>query len=162
MNEHADEALAIHMPYLSQVTGAKFTVADGKIIYDQLDPFITFEKQSDWFHNPKSLYYYGNVNGAILNNFINQGIYKKVTPKVEDVVWCQNVYKELEDLQASAKKNLEQIKPEQVRQLPQGEEQLTRAKSFYENYDFLDAKQISEKLLAQTGSEEGSDLGSGK
>jgi ABC-type nitrate/sulfonate/bicarbonate transport system substrate-binding protein len=152
MNEHPDEALAIHMPYLSQVTGAKFTPQDGKIIYDQLDPFITFENQKSWFHDPQSLYYYRNVNGSILNNFIAQGIYKKVTPKVEDVVWCQKIYQEMEELKAQAQKNIKRINPAQLKQLPACEAQMARAKSFFDNYDYLDAKQVSEELLAQLGS----------
>jgi len=149
--EHPDEALALHMPYLAQATGQPFSSADGKIIYTQLDPFITFENQREWFHNPKSLYYYRNVNGSILNNFIGQGIYKKVTPKVEDVVWCQDIYKEMEALKAESASLLKKISPQQVQNVPEGEEKFRKAKEFYDNYDYFDAKRILADLIAQAG-----------
>jgi ABC-type nitrate/sulfonate/bicarbonate transport system substrate-binding protein len=152
INEHPDEALAIHMPYLSQVTGQKFSDADGRIIYSQLDPFFTFEAQSDWFNNPKSLYFYRNVNGSILNSFIAQGIYKKVTPKVEDVVWCQYVYKELEDLKKEAATYMKQITPERLKTIPGGEAKFQKAQAYFANYDYLDAKRFSEELVGQVGS----------
>jgi ABC-type nitrate/sulfonate/bicarbonate transport system substrate-binding protein len=151
MNDHPDEALAIHMPYLSQVTGQEFSSADGRIIYSQLDPFFTFEAQSDWFHNPKSLYFYRNVNGSILNNFIAQGIYKKVTPKVDDVVWCQHVYKELEDLKKESAAYLKQVTPERLNKVPGGEAKFRMAKEFFANYDYLDAERLSAELIAQLG-----------
>jgi ABC-type nitrate/sulfonate/bicarbonate transport system substrate-binding protein len=154
MNEHMDEALAIHMPYLSQVTGQKFLAADGKIIYSKLDPFITFEGQKDWFHNPASLYYYRNVNGSILNNFMAQGIYKKVPPKIEDVVWCQDIYKEMEGLKSEAQHNMQQITPASLKSLPNGIDRRAKVQELYDNYDYLDAKQLSAQLLKLAGHRE--------
>jgi ABC-type nitrate/sulfonate/bicarbonate transport system substrate-binding protein len=148
MNEHPSEALAIHMPYLSQVTGQKFSEQDGKIIYSQLDPFYSFEAQNDWFHNPKSLYFYKNVNGSILNNFIAQRIYKKNPPTVEDVILCQDLYKELEDLKQKAAAKFQQINSENLKKQPQAVAKLARAKELYSDYDYLDAEAILSKLIA--------------
>lgn len=147
INEHPQEALSLHMPYLSQVTGQKFSEQDGLIIYERLDPFFTFEAQHDWFHTPNSLCYYRNVNGSILNNFISQKIYKNAPPTVEDVVWCEKLYKEMENLKAESAKNLDQLKRLPITELKGARDELQKAQDFFDHYNFLDAKRSSDILL---------------
>lgn len=149
MNERPDEALELHMPYLSQVTGQHFSATDGKIIYSKLDPFITFEAQREWFHNPNNLCFYRNVNGSILNSFVAQKIYKKPPPKIEDVVWCKDLYEEMESLKSAAARNLAQLKQENLKKVSGAAELWQRAKYLYDNYDYLDAKRLSDSLGVQ-------------
>jgi ABC-type nitrate/sulfonate/bicarbonate transport system substrate-binding protein len=151
MNEHTETALSVHMPYLSQVTGQPFSLVEGRIIYRDLDPFITFEKQREWFHNPQNTYFYKNVNGSILNNFVNQGIYKRKPPKVDDIIVASQVYLDLEQLKDKSGQLLAKIARTKANMA--NKESLNmyqRARHFYENYDFLDALKIAQELANES------------
>jgi len=140
MHDHKDEALALHMPYLSEATGQKFSPAEGKIIYDDLDPFFTFEQQKEWFDTPTSLYYYKNVNGAILNSYIKQGIYQKKPPTVEDIVTAEEVYRDMTKEKQLYDELLQKI--EKSADKSKYQNKLDKAKKFYDAYDYLDASNL--------------------
>ena len=141
IRDSPDEALTIHMPYLSQVTGQTFTPAEGRIIYSSLDPFFTFETQNDWYHNPNSPYYYENLNGAIINSFAKQGVFKTTVPRVSDVVVANEVYVELENLKATCDKLLSQLDAAGAGQLA------AQAHKFYDAYDYYDAEKAARAAL---------------
>ena len=149
MNEHQDEALAIHMPYLSQITGQTFTAAEGRIFYNSLDPFYTFEAQRDWYHNPSSVYYFKNLNGAIINSFIKQNIFSQRPPAVSDVIVADEVYTTLEDYRSKTDTLLSQIGSTPGIRTPDERDQLARARSLYDAYDYLDAYRTAERLVGR-------------
>lgn len=96
MHTDRKEAMEIHMKYLSKVTGETFTAeVDGPIIYDDLNPFYRFEDQLPWFEDSSSPFYYAHVNGAILQSFINSGIYEETPPTVEDIIFADDIYRKL-------------------------------------------------------------------
>ncbi len=145
MQTNRAEALAIHMPYLSKVTGQKFTSADGAIIYDSLDPFITFEDQKSWFHDKNNPLYYAYVNGAILNSFIHDKIYKNNPPQVDDVIYAASVYDELEKLKASSDQSFARLKTQTLNETDS--KKLAEAKKVYEAYDYYDSDRLTAELL---------------
>jgi hypothetical protein len=152
MNEHQDEALALHMPYLSQVTGQTFTPADGKAIYESLDPFFAFEDQRDWYHNPQSPYYFRNLNGSLIQSFVSQGIYKNAPPSVDDVIYADDVYYELEQLKADTDALFARIRESGV--VDRNKEAATlyeRARSFYDAYDYLDSRRLAQRVVGMAG-----------
>ncbi|PWU00341.1 MAG: hypothetical protein C5B53_04230 [Candidatus Melainabacteria bacterium] len=148
MHDHQPEALALHMPYLSQVTGQHFSDAEGKIIYEDLDPFYTFEEQREWFHKPKSLYYFQNVNGAILNNYISQHIYQRTPPHLDTVLVARDVYDELDQLRKDTEENLAKVDLNSLTEKEKAKYKI--AKSYYDAYDFLDADRIARELSLES------------
>lgn len=140
-----DTAIAIHMPYLSEVTGQQFSASDGKVIYGSLDPFRTFDEQKEWFHDAASPLYYAHVNGAILNTFISQDVYKGKPPDVEDVIFADDIYRELEELKASASATLQQIaaKGAQLQESPK----YVKAKRQFEIFNYLDSSRLAREAL---------------
>jgi len=134
IHELPDEALSIHMPYLTEVTGQSFTAAEGKIIYSSLDPFYTFEQQSQWYNDPKSPYYFANLNGAIIRNFVKQGVFQKKPPQVSDVIVANDVYAELETLKAKCDKLLAELDAAGAGQAAAG------ARQYYDTYNYYDAE----------------------
>jgi hypothetical protein len=149
ISDHPREAAAIHMPYLSSVTGEEFSLQDADIIYSDLDPFVTFRDQYEWFNNPGSIFYYKNINGAILNSFIKQGIYKGSPPNLGVVAPAAEVYKELDGLRIKAEGLLQRI-----RKSPDGAKVSTlvdTAQRQYDDFNFLDAAALAEKASAQIG-----------
>jgi ABC-type nitrate/sulfonate/bicarbonate transport system substrate-binding protein len=147
MNDHQDSALAIHMPYLTQVTGSKYTVEDGKIIYNYLDPFYTFQNQHDWFHNSQSPLYYKNLYGSIINSFKDQGLYKGKVPHVDDIIYADDVYLKLEQLKTKTEENLTAISSKNLATTGDLKTQLEKAKNFYSIYDYFDSEKITTELL---------------
>lgn len=143
--DDSSAALAIHMPYLSEVSGQQFTPAEGKVIYDSLNPFFTFDQQREWFHNQNSPLYYAHVNGAILNTFLSQGVYKGKPPTVEDVIFADDIYRELEELKATALSTFRQIegRGEKGLQSPK----YVAAKRQYEIFNYLDASRLAKEAL---------------
>ena len=102
INDHETEAATIHMAYLTKITGQDFTEKDAKVIYRSLDPFFTFESQKPWFHDTQNPFYYQYVNGAILKSFVSQGIFQKRIPVVDDVIFADDTYLELEAIKSKA------------------------------------------------------------
>lgn len=148
MNDHRDQALAIHMPYLSQVTGQSFTAQEGDIFYTSLDPFYTFEAQHSWYHDPASVDYYKNMNGAIINSFVKQGIYKKAPPTIDAISVAAEVYYTLEKLRDSASRQLADL----ASSPGAGEEPvkncIAKAQHYFDAYDYLDADSTARQCTA--------------
>jgi hypothetical protein len=146
MNAHQQDALQLHMPYLSQVTGQQFSPAEGAIIYRDLDPFISFDGQKPWFHDPKCTYYYRNLNGSIVNNFKSQGIYKKTPPTVDDVIVAAEVYDELSSLKKSAAEKLQKLRASSKAKDKDMTAGVEQAQRFFDAYDYLDANTLADQL----------------
>ena len=145
-----EEALAIHMAYLSKVTGQKFTPADGAVIYDYLDPFVTFDKQRPWFHDESDPLYYQHVNGAILRSFIEDKIYKGTPPAVDDVIFADDTYRELERLRQAARGLFSKLDARS--HLPQSvSRKLMEARRFFDAYDYYDAERLAFDALKEVG-----------
>ena len=146
MKEHQDEALAIHMPYLSQVTGQPFSAADGKVIYNSLDPFFTFEAQNPWYNDPTTTYYFKNLNGALITNFVKEGVYKKPPPTVEDVIVADRIYNELAQLRSKCDSSFSRL--EKLTLSGTQQTSFLEAKQYYQAYNYLDALQSAKAALA--------------
>jgi hypothetical protein len=145
INTHENEALDIHMKYLTQVTGEDFNKNNGRVIYSDLDPFFTFEKQYDWFYNDSSLLFYSYVNGSILNSFKKNGIFKGIAPNVENVIYADDVYKKLFELKMSCDALFTKIESNPTFK---NDGLLLEAKKQYSIYNFLDAEKIAKKIVS--------------
>jgi ABC-type nitrate/sulfonate/bicarbonate transport system substrate-binding protein len=145
INDSPDEALAIHMPYLSQVTGQKLSPEEGRVFYTSLDPFYTFEAQRPWYHDPQSPYYYKHLNGAIINSFVKQGgVFTKAPPQVTDVLIADEIYFELERLKSECDKLFGQIE----KAGGSGSDGMRQARAYYDAYDYYDAEAVARALVA--------------
>ena len=145
METNRDEALDIHMAYLSRETGQDFTVADGNVIYDDLDPFVTYEDQRPWFYDDSNPLYYAHVNGAILQSFIASDVYSGEPPTVEDIICADDTYRELERLRGASEELFRQITSVQL--VPEAEAaRLADARRYFEIYDYYDAERIASAL----------------
>ncbi len=147
MRSNRQEALRVHMRFLSQVTGQTFTTEDGKVIYDELNPFWTFEQQKEWFHNKNNSLFYAHVNGAILNSFIADNVFKGRPPTVEDVIYADDTYFELERLMVSAQEIFRNL--DQKSLSPTATEKLTMAREHFDAYNFYDAERLAKEVLKE-------------
>ena len=141
------EALAIHMPFLTTVTGESFSEKDGMIIYSSLDPFYTFEQQKSWFHDPNDPFFYKHINGAGLQSFIEKGVFKAKTPDIEEFIFADDIYREMEALKEQADKLFAEIKDKNLAGDENRKTQLEQAKHHYSIYNFYDAQRIVKAIV---------------
>jgi ABC-type nitrate/sulfonate/bicarbonate transport system substrate-binding protein len=145
---HPEEALAIHMPYLSQVTGQTFTSAEGRVIYNSLDPFFTFAEQKPWYTDPNSPFYYKNLNGAIINSFIKQGVFTASNaPSVSDVSVANEVYKEMEDLKSKAEAHFAKFQAMKADASDTQKNEMKKAHEYYDAFDYYDAERVASEAI---------------
>jgi len=145
IKQNPQAQIDIHMPYLSMVSGQQFTPAEGKVIYDSLDPFVTFDEQREWFHDKSSPLYYAYVNGAILRTFIAQGVFSSQPPDVEKVIFADDVYRELEGLKDKAAAALREIESRGADALRSPK--YIEAKRQFGNFNYLDASRLAAEAL---------------
>ncbi len=139
------EALEIHVPFLNSVAGRSLTMEDGKRIYEELDPFLTFEQQHRvYFDKTYPLYYEWEV-GAKIKAYEERGVYKPGEMTVDKSTLAHTVYFTLLDLKTKTDRLMPEVQasinaarragknPARAMELQQ------RAKFFYDAYDFLDA-----------------------
>jgi ABC-type nitrate/sulfonate/bicarbonate transport system substrate-binding protein len=146
IKDHEDEALSIHMKYLSNVTGQEFTLADGKVIYHNLDPFFTFEDQRSWFLDPKSPLYYEYVNGAILRTFTSKNVFKNKPPVVDDVIYADDTYREMVTLRDKASELLDNLSKKSMN--TELQRITSRAKDRIDAYDFAEGVRLLEQQIS--------------
>lgn len=146
---HPDEALAIHMPYLSKVTGEAFSDRDGTIIYQHLDPFYTFQQQRVWFHEPKDPFYYKHINGANLQSFIDKGVYKGSPPDIEDFIYADDIYFELERLKEDANRLFGRIDSGGLADDEAKRALYKKAKYNFDIYNYLDAVRLAQQVVGE-------------
>ncbi len=144
INENEDEALGIHMKYLSAVSGQAFSKEDGRIIYRSLDPFVTFENQRPWFFDTSNPMYYTHVNGAILKTFTSKNVYRDKPPGVEDVIYADDTYRDMTKLRGRASDLLNASKGDSSSVDIAG-----RAKKSFDVFDFAESVRLLEQLPAR-------------
>lgn len=147
IKDQPDASLAIHMPYLSEVSGQSFSAADGKVMYESLHPFKTFDEQRAWFHDTDSPLYYAYVNGAILETFVSQGVFKGKSPEVEDVIFADDIYRELEKLKEEAAAALAQLDARGIR--AQQSPNYIEARRHFQIFNYLDAARLARQALQE-------------
>jgi hypothetical protein len=88
------------------------------------------------------------VNGAILNSFVSSGVFKGTPPSVEDVIFADDTYFELERLKKRAEELLAGAGSALVE--PAKREKVELVRKNVSRYNFYDAAQIAEEALAGT------------
>jgi ABC-type nitrate/sulfonate/bicarbonate transport system substrate-binding protein len=148
INTNRDEAIAIHLPFMNTISGGTNTEGDMNVAYEYLTPFFSFEDQASWFNDPSDPLYYQYSMGAYIQDWVNKGYLKEGELTVEDVSIAQKVYADMQKLKEESDANFATaeaaIKSGTAGEaLTQAQTLLDQAKTFYGNYDFLDAKAFS-------------------
>ncbi len=152
IQHHPLDALALHLPYLEQVTGQKFMTKDGMIIYNDLDPFFSFDQQSSWFNDPSDPLYVDNIFDADIASFKAQGQLRNGTPKLAELVLARNVYEELKNLRSQSEALRKRLQTFGLSRLSEAQQvEYADAETRFTNFDFLDAERKFQSLVAEAG-----------
>lgn len=154
MNTNRDEALAIHVPFLNSAAGTEITPETAVVVYESLDPFVSFEDQAAWYlddNNPLNEKY---VTGAAIKLWEEKGLFQPGEVKVEDVSIAARVYREFLDMKAKSDAAFSEAEAAIATARGAGKDVskatslLERARKFYDAYDYLDAMRFGQAALA--------------
>jgi len=108
--EHTDDAIAIHLPFLNKLAGSSLKPEELKVIYTKLDPGFTFKQQAPWFNDPKDPFYWSYEIDSIIKSYVDQGLFKAGEFKASDISSTDKIYQELDKYRLQAEADLATLK----------------------------------------------------
>ena len=147
INDHPDEACSIQMPFLNQQAGSGFASAECKVIYNSLDPFYTFKAQSSWFNNKSDPLYWSYELDSVINLYVQQGLFTAGEFKAADISQADQIYQQLDQMRQQTEKNLPQL----VNATGAAAQLRDMAKTYYDDFDYLDSSRLSQQALTASG-----------
>lgn len=131
----------LQAPYLNSVAG---TDLDGKGVQgtvDSLHPFAPFDYGETYFNNPDSVLYYGNAWGAMIKEFVDNGILPDEGLTPDDIIWAAAIWKQMEDYRVQSEKMIGDLDGQTLSDDKKA--LLDQAKSYYEKFNYLDAYRLA-------------------
>jgi len=131
----------LQAPFLNSVAG---TSLDGKGVAETiriLDPLSSFEYNSNYFVNTKSILYYKNAWPAIMKDWTDKGLLPKDAVTVDTFVWAAAIWNQMKDYQAKAGGLIKQAEGKSLSAAKK--DLLAKAKRHFEQFDFLDAYRLA-------------------
>ncbi len=93
------QVLALQAPFLSSVSGSAVGVSGLEQVFAHLDPVVPFEKQSSYWLDKQSPFYYRNIYNPQIKLHQKGGVLPaNKTLDASDTIWGSRVYQELSDL----------------------------------------------------------------
>lgn len=153
VNEHQDEAIKIHLPFINSITGTHNTYEQIKLSHDYLDPFVNFEQQWRWMFDTSYPFYEDYVLGSFIKGWEEEGYLEPGEIKVSDVSIVKKVYIDMLRLRDGSYLTMNETKrliekaekrtEVSTESLNQANALLAKASHFYEAYDYLDASRFA-------------------
>jgi hypothetical protein len=131
----------LQAPYLNSMAG---TSLDGKGVADTvaiLHPFTTFDDNKQYYDDKASTTYYTNVWNAVIKNFEEHSIIPAGKVTADDVVWGGPIWRQLVDYRTKTDEILKKLAGATL--TADKQKLVDQAKTFYADYDFLDAYRLA-------------------
>jgi hypothetical protein len=130
-------AAEIQIPFINSIAGTSFTVEDAKTLDERIDPFYTFEEQSEFFEDESSPFYWSKPIEATIASLKEDGLITG-DHEASDVSWADATWLTLAALRDKASAVIEELKA--VEDLAdKSAEQLAQAEEFFAARNYLDA-----------------------
>jgi ABC-type nitrate/sulfonate/bicarbonate transport system substrate-binding protein len=94
------EALSEYAPFINSVTGAAIDADAIKYIFEELDPFLSFEAQQEIWEDTKSPLYYHNIVDPQLKKLIAEGVLPDQQYDLDTVFAAKAIWTEMRGLKA--------------------------------------------------------------
>jgi hypothetical protein len=132
----------LQAPYLNSVAG---TSLDGKGVETTikiLDPLSPFDYDKTYFDDKSSVLYYGNAWAAIIRDYAAHGIVPENAVTPDQIVWAAAIWHQMVDYRTKTDALFKSLDGKTL----DAEKQslLTKAKQYYEWFDFLDAYRLAQ------------------
>jgi hypothetical protein len=127
----------LHAPYINSVAGTNLTGAEIADTINVLDPLSSFDDNHVYFEDKSSVLYYQNAWGAIIRDFVKQGVIPEGAVTPDQIDWGAAIWKQMVDLRTKTDELFKQAEGKTLDGPKQ--ELLAKAKQYYEWFNFLDA-----------------------
>jgi ABC-type nitrate/sulfonate/bicarbonate transport system substrate-binding protein len=144
INDSAEEAMAIHTPFLNSVAGTDFDNSIAKVAYDSLHPFLTFDEQPGWHIDPENPLNGEYVIGSAIKLYEEQGVFEAGAKSWSDFSIAHEIYAELVGYRDTAKAILDEMAGAEGA----AGELLAQAQKNYDIMNYLDAARFAEAAKA--------------
>jgi hypothetical protein len=127
----------LQAPYLNSVAG---TSLDGKGVQstvEALDPFSPFEYNITYFDNVNSVLYFKNAWTAIIKDYANHGIIPKDAVTPDQIIWAAAIWHQMREYRDKTDVMIKALEAKSLDSA--GQSLLSKAKQYFQIYDFLDA-----------------------
>lgn len=141
INDHPDDAAAIHTPFLNSVAGTDFEDDVALVAYFSLDPFWTFEDQEGWIHdadNPLNAEY---VIGSAIRMYEEQGLLEEGGFSWDQFTVAHQVYDDLLAYRTEADELFAELEGAELSEA--SADLLAQARAHYDAFNFLDAARFA-------------------
>lgn len=158
-NTNRDEALAIHVPFLNSAAGTDISPETAIVVYESLDPFLTFEDQAAWYLDDDNPLNYKYVTGSAIKMWEEKELFAPGEVTIEDVSIAEIVYRqflamkaETETYMEEAEQIIKQADKDGV-EVPTAKDLLDKAKAQYDAYNYLDSSSFAKAAMEWAGYE---------
>ena len=127
----------LQAPYLNSVAG---TSLDGKGVQstvETLDPLSPFEYNMTYFDDINSVLYFKNAWTAIIKDYANHGIIPKDAVTPDQIIWAAAIWHQMREYRDKSDVMIKALETKDLNS--QGQSLLSKAKQYFQIYDFLDA-----------------------
>lgn len=131
----------LQAPYLNSVAGTDLDGAGVKGTVDSLHPFAPFEDGKTYYDDPDSVLYYGNAWGAMIKEFVKNGIIPDNGLTPDDIIWGAAIWKQMEDYRAKSENLLGTLGSAHLSD--EKKALYEQAKSYYDKFNYLDAFRLA-------------------
>jgi hypothetical protein len=142
---NAEDAMAIHTPFLNSVAGTDFDNNIAAVAYESLHPFLPFDEQEAWHldaENPLNGEY---VIGSAIKLYEEQGVFQPDQHQWSDFSIAHEIYQELVDYRDRASGIIEELESAGA---SGGADLLAEAQRNFEIFNYLDAFRFAEAAQA--------------
>lgn len=140
------EALAIEVPFINANAGSNLDVPAVKYIFEEVDPFFTWDKQAGVWEDAANPLQYANIYSYQINEFVESGALPDQDYNLDEFFQAKTLWQEMRDLQLKADELMQQAEAEQ---LSDDRAALVQtAQDWYGKFNFLDAVRNLEAAMA--------------
>ncbi len=148
--DHPDEAAAIHLPFLNGIAGTDLGVEQLKMIYSTMQPFTTFERQSEWFLNKKSAYYWEYPVMVDIKMWERKGLLPEGKYTARDITVADEFYLEMVRLKLESEQEIRDTRTLLAKSEAVGKDMtkaiylMERAEHYHSTRNYLDAQRFGQ------------------
>jgi ABC-type nitrate/sulfonate/bicarbonate transport system substrate-binding protein len=141
-----EEALTSYAPFINANTGAQLDAKAIKFIFEQLDPFFTWENQSKVWEDTSFPLYYKNLYTFQVQKYIENGTIANKDYDLDQTFLAKTIWTEMRQLQQQSDQLIEKAKTASLSAEKQA--LFDKGKTHYDHFNFLDAARFMEAALA--------------
>ena len=131
----------LQAPYLNSVAG---TSLDGKGVQstvESLDPLSPFEYNTTYFDDVSNVLHFKNAWTAIIKDYTNHGIIPEGAVAPEQIIWAAAIWHQMREYRDKTDVMIKALETKSLSS--DGQSLLSKAKQYFQMYDFLDAYRLA-------------------